>query len=122
MVANPATARHRSRKRDCSVLLGFRAFGLERIGLVTELGQPIDEPCRIERPLLPLQRDAAVGQVDAGERDVGQRRQGALDLRHAAGTTDALDREIDMLQPGADILHIMGEVARRLHCHSTLAR
>ena len=75
---------------------GFRARGLERIGLVAELGEPIDEAGGIERALLPFQRDAAVGQIDARQRDVGDRREPALDLRHAAGTTDAFDGKIDM--------------------------
>jgi hypothetical protein len=99
-------------------LLGLRAFGLERIGLVAELGEAIDEARRIERALLPFQRDAAVGQVHARQRHIGERRQTALDLGHAAGATNALDSEIDVLQSGAEIPDIMREVARRLHCHS----
>ena len=93
----------------------LRARGLERIGLVAELGEPIDETGGIERALLPFQRHAAVGQVDARQRDVGDRRQSALDLGHAAGATDALDGKIDVLQARARVLDVMGEVARRLH-------
>ena len=80
-------------------LLGFRGLrigGFERIGLVSELGQPIDEADGIERALLPFQRHAAVGQIDARQRDVGYRRKAPLDLRHASGATDAFDGEIDM--------------------------
>ena len=104
MAAKAATPRQRSRKRDCSVSTRFRADRLERIGLVAELGEPVDEAGRVERALLPFQRHAAVGQIDARQRDVGDRRQSALDLGHAAGAADALDRKIDMRQPRTEVL------------------
>ena len=83
-------------------LLGLVSLGadrLERIGLVAELGQPVDETGRVERALLPFQRHAAVGQVDARQCHVRKRGKPALDLRHAAGAIDALHRQIDMRQP-----------------------
>ena len=107
IAAKAATPRQRSRKLACSVSIGFGADRLERIGLVAELGQPVDETGRVERALLPFQRHAAVGQVDARQRHVRKRGKPALDLRHAAGATDALDRQIDMRQPGSEMPDIM---------------
>jgi len=89
---------------------GFRglcACSLEWIGLVSELGEPVDESYGIERALLPFQRHAAVGKIDAGERDVGYRRKPPLDLRHASGAVDAFDGQIDVREAGACIPDIM---------------
>ena len=91
-------------------LLGFRglgACGLEWIGLVSELGEPVDKARRVERALPPFQRHTAVGQVDARQRDVRNRREPPFDLRHASGATDALDGQIDVLQAGARGLYIV---------------
>ena len=107
IAAKAATPRQRNRKLACSVSIDFGADRLERIGLVTELGQPVDEARGIELALLPFQRHAAVGQVDARQRDVRKRRKPALDLRHAARAIDALDRKIDMRQSRTQILHVM---------------
>ena len=91
-------------------LLGLHRFGadrLERIGLVAELCQAVDETGRVERALLPFQRHAAVGQVDTRQRHIRKRGKTALDLRHATGAIDALDRQIDMRQPRSEMPDIM---------------
>ncbi len=86
---------------------GFRARGFERVGLVSELGQPVDEADGVERALLPFQRHAAVGKVDACQRHVRYRRKPPLDLRHAPGATDAFNGKIDVLQARACVPYIM---------------
>ena len=83
--------------------------------IMNVIGEPVDEAGGIERALLPLKRHAPVGQIDAGERDVGYRREAALDLGHAASAADAFDGEVDVLQARTGILDVMREVARRLH-------
>ncbi len=93
----------------------LRALGLEWIGLVAELLEPIDEAARVERARLPFQRDAAVGQVDARQRDVGDGGQAALDLGHAAGAMNAFDREINVLDALARGPDVVREIPRDVH-------
>ncbi|MBA7640636.1 hypothetical protein ES703_48307 [subsurface metagenome] len=99
-------------------LLGLDDLGahrLERIGLVAELGEAIDQRSRIDRALAPFHREPAVGQVDTGARDGGHGGQPAFDLGHAAGAAHALDREVDMIDPCVQLLDIVGIVARQCH-------
>ncbi|OIQ66393.1 hypothetical protein GALL_520380 [mine drainage metagenome] len=92
---NPEAAQQKARLLNLS---GLRVGGLERVGLVSELGEPVDEVGGVERALFPFQRDAAVGEIDARQRDVRHRRKPALDLGHASGAIDALNRQINVLK------------------------
>ena len=60
--------------------LGLRPCPLKRIGLVAQLGETVDERCRIDRSGLPLQRQTMVGQVDPRQLYGGHGRKTALDL------------------------------------------
>ena len=74
-----------------------------KIEFSAELGEAIDEAGGIEGALLPFECDATVGEVYPRQRHVGNRGQAPLDLRHAPGAVDALDREADVVR---DAVHI----------------
>ena len=91
-------------------LLRLQRFGanrLERIGLVTKLRQPVDKTRRVERALLPFQRHPTIGQINPRQRHVRKPGKAALDLGHAAGATNALDRQIDMRQSRTEVPDIV---------------
>jgi len=50
---------------------------------------------------------AAVGKIDACQRDIGHRREPPLDLRHASGATNAFHGKIDVREARACVLYIM---------------
>src|SRR5262245_64349100 len=57
-----------------------------------------DHIARLERAVLPVDGEAAVGEIEARFHDAGNSLQAAFDLADAAGTADALDGEVEMRQ------------------------
>jgi hypothetical protein len=108
---DPEAAQERRRRRR---LLRLRARRLERIGLEPEFGEAVDDERRVGRPARPLDGNPLVGEVDAGSRDGGNRRKAALDLRHAAGAADAVDRQLEARRAAVPA-HEMSEIAHVVH-------
>ena len=66
----------------------------ERMGRIAERLQPLEDRRRLERALVPFNRDPFAGQIDARAAHAGLLAQPALDCGDAGAAVDAFDNEI----------------------------
>ena len=81
-------------------LVGLRALRLEWMGAVADPFKRKDHIAGLERAVAPVDRQAAVGEVEARIHNPGNALQSAFDLADAAGAADPLDCKIEVRQAG----------------------
>ena len=91
-------------------MLKFIVMSDQHILPAGKLDYGLDTLERLDRAVAPVDPDPAEREVHPRVGDAGNRLEALLDARDAAGTVDAVDREIDMA--GAVVVrgHVMGKV------------
>ena len=91
IAAKPATARHLSSHLACAAVVGFDAFGRERMGVIADRFDRLDDPRRVDLVVAPIDGQPALGEVEPSVDHARQFGQAAFDLADTSGAGDAVD-------------------------------
>ena len=105
IAAKPATARHLSSQLGLRAVVGFDAFGRERMGVIADRFDRLDDPRGVDLVVAPIDGEPALGEVEPGIDHARQFGQAAFDLADAPGAGDAVHRKRHMRRAGSTRLN-----------------